>query len=65
MLDLPRQAGAKPDFAVAAEGDFGLRTEALLDGTATTLRFAWAQEVWQEMPLWDRGLGDPVLLRGR
>src|SRR5699024_8920033 len=65
VLDLPRRAGATPAFAVAAEGDFGLRTEAMLDGSATTLRFAWNREVRQEVPLWDQGLGDPVLLRWR
>ncbi|TDH63369.1 DUF4139 domain-containing protein [Dankookia rubra] len=65
VLDLPRRGEAKPIFAVTAEGDFGLRTEALLDGSATTLRFAWEQTVRQEVPLWDRGLGDPVLLRWR
>jgi hypothetical protein len=65
VVDLPRRAGATPRFAVAAEGDFGLRHEALLDGSATTLRFTWEREGRQEIPLWDAGLGDPVLLRWR
>jgi hypothetical protein len=65
LLDLPRRPGATPRFPVAAEGDFGLRHEATLDGTPTTLRFAWEREGRQEIPLWDPGLGDPVLLRWR
>ena len=65
VLDLPRRPGATPQFAVLAEGDFGLRTEAMLDGRATTLRFGWEREGRQEVPLWDAGLGDPVLLRWR
>ncbi|MFC7475319.1 DUF4139 domain-containing protein [Dankookia sp. GCM10030260] len=65
VLDLPRRPGAAPQFPVVAEGDFGLRTEAMLDGTAATLRFAWVREGRQEVPLWDAGLGDPVLLRWR
>ncbi len=65
VLDLPRKPGLTPRFAVLAEGDFGLRTEALLEGPDTTLRFAWDQEMLRELPLWDAGLGDPVLLRWR
>jgi hypothetical protein len=65
VVDLPRRNGATPRFAVAAEGDFGLRHEAVLDGTATTLRFTWEREGRQDIPLWDAGLGDPVLLRWR
>lgn len=64
LLDLPRRAGA-PQFAVAAEGDFGLRHEARLDGTTVTLRFAWEREGRSELPLWDQGLGDPMLLAWR
>jgi hypothetical protein len=65
VLDLPRRPGATPQFAVVAEGDFGLRTEAMLDGGATTLRLGWEREGRQEVPLWDAGLGDPVRLRWR
>jgi hypothetical protein len=65
VVDLPRRPGLTPRFAVAAEGDFGLRHEAELDGSATTLRFSWDREVMQELPLWDAGLGDPMLLRWR
>ncbi|MFC7540930.1 hypothetical protein ACFQU2_17705 [Siccirubricoccus deserti] len=42
-----------------------MRHEAVLHGTATTLRFTWEREGRQEVPLWDAGLGDPVLLRWR
>lgn len=65
VLDLPRHPGMTPRFEVAAEGDFGLRHEAVLDGTATTLRFAWERAGVNEMPLWDTALGDPTLLRWR
>jgi hypothetical protein len=65
VVDLPRRPGAAPRFEVAAEGDFGLRHEAVLDGTPTTLRFAWEREGRTEIPLWDAGLGDPLLLRWR
>ncbi len=65
VLDLPRRAGMAPRFTVAAEGDFGLRTEAMLDGTPATLRFAWERQGEAELPLWDAGLGDPQLLRWR
>ena len=64
-VDLPRRPGAEPRFPVAMEGDFGLRHEATLDGTATTLRFAWEREGRTEMPLWDAGLGDPMRLAWR
>ena len=65
VVDLPRREGAQPRFPVAAEGDFGLRHEATLDGAATTLRFAWERERRREMPLWDPGLGDPMRLAWR
>ncbi|MFT8245358.1 hypothetical protein [Roseomonas sp. BN140053] len=65
VLDLPRRAGATPRFPVAAEGDFGLRHEAVLDGAATTLRLPFERPARQEIPLWDPGLGDPVLLSWR
>jgi len=55
VIDLPRQQGARPDFAVAAEGDFGLRHEAALDGSPTTLRFGFERDMRVELPLWDPG----------
>jgi hypothetical protein len=65
VVDLPRRPGATPRFAVASEGDFGLRHEAMLEGGATTLRFTWEREGRSELPLFDQGLGNPVLLRWR
>ncbi|MDB5375434.1 MAG: hypothetical protein JWP04_4076 [Belnapia sp.] len=65
LVDVPRRTGATPRFAVAAEGDFGLRHEAMLEGTPVTLRFGFEREGRQEVPLFDAGLGDPVLLRWR
>lgn len=62
LLDLPRRQGATPRFAVAAEGDFGLRHEALVEGRPTTLRLPFEREMRRDLPLWDRGLGDPRLL---
>ncbi|MDO9710300.1 DUF4139 domain-containing protein [Paracraurococcus lichenis] len=64
-VDLPRREGWTPLFPVVAQGDFGLRTEAMLDGAAATLRFAWERAMEREVPLWDAGLGDPRLLRWR
>jgi hypothetical protein len=65
IVDLPRRPGFWPRFPVAAEADFGLRHEVVLDGGPQTLRFAWEQENRRELPVWDAGLGDPVLLRWR
>ena len=65
VIDLPRRPGATPRFTVVAEGDFGLRHEAVLEGTPVTLRFAWEREGRTEIPLWDAGLGDPLLLAWR
>lgn len=55
VIDLPRREGAKPDFAIAAEGDFGLRHEVALDGAARTLRLGFERDTRTEHPLWDRG----------
>ncbi|MFC7692011.1 hypothetical protein ACFQY5_22950 [Paeniroseomonas aquatica] len=65
VVDLPRRPGATPRFAVAAEGDFGLRHEAMLEGGPQTLRFGFEREGRREAPLFDAGLGDPILLRWR
>ena len=65
VVDLPRRSGMEPRFAVASEGDFGLRNETMLDGSATTLRFTWERQGETELALWDTGLGDPQLLRWR
>ncbi len=55
VIDLPRRGDAKPDFTVAAEGDFGIRHEVVLDGSATTLRLGFEREVQNRLPLWDSG----------
>ena len=65
VIDLPRMPGWTPVFDVAAEGDFGLRHEVVLGGGPTTLRFHWEQDSRVELPVWDAGLGDPLLLRWR
>lgn len=65
VLDLPRKPGFTPQFPMVAEGDFGLRHEAVLEGPATTLRFVWERASQQELPVWDAGLGDPMVLRWR
>ena len=65
VVDQARRPGFAPRFDVAAEGDFGLRHETVLQGGPATLRFAWEREVRTEMPVWDAGLGDPILLRWR
>jgi hypothetical protein len=65
VVDLPRRPGFTPRFEVASEGDFGLRHEAVLPGGPATLRFAWERESLTDLPIWDAGLGDPILLRWR
>ncbi len=65
VIDLPRRAGAVPRFPVVAEGDFGLRTESTLAAAPVTLRFPFDRQTGQDIPLWDAGLGDLVLLRWR
>jgi len=59
LVDVPRHPGMTPRFAVAAEGDFGLRHEVALDGTPTTVTLAFERETTAEIALWDAGLGDP------
>jgi hypothetical protein len=65
VVDLARRPGFTPRFEVAGEGDFGLRHEAVLAGGAQTFRFAWERESLTDLPVWDAGLGDPILLRWR
>lgn len=65
IVDVPRRQGATPRFPVVAEGDFGLRAEATLAGESATMRLPFERAVRQEVPLWDAGLGDLVLLRWR
>lgn len=65
VIDLPRRTGAVPRFPVVSEGDYGLRTESALAAAPVTLRFPFERQVGQDVPLWDPGLGDLVLLRWR
>jgi hypothetical protein len=65
LIDLPRRPGATPKFPVSAEGEFGLRHRAQLDGQPTTLRLAFEAQEDQAVALWDPGLGDPIRLLWR
>lgn len=65
VIDVPRMPGWQPRFPVAAEGDFGLRHEARLEGTDTTLRLAWGRSTRAEIALWDAGLGAPGAIAWR
>lgn len=65
VVDLRRRDGERPRFTVASEGDYGLRHEAVLDGSPATLRFVWERTYIRPMPLWDPALGDPIILRWR
>jgi hypothetical protein len=56
IVDVPQRPGAQPDFAVASEGEFGLRHEVMLTGTTTTLRLGFEREMRTELRLWDQGL---------
>jgi len=63
VVDVPARAGAAPTFTVVSRGDFGLRHEVELDGSARTLQLGFERAQRQEIPLWDVGLGEPILLR--
>lgn len=63
VVDIPQRSGATPRFTIVAQGDFGLRHEAELDGSAQTIRLTFERAVQQNVPLWDTGLGEPILLR--
>jgi hypothetical protein len=63
VIDLPRRPGSTPRFPVAAEGDFGLRFETHLEATPKTIRLGFERTESQDIPLWDQGLGDPLLLQ--
>lgn len=63
VVDMPQRPGATPRFPIVSQGDFGLRYEANLDGSAQTLRLPFERAIRQDMPLWDSGLGEPILLR--
>ena len=63
VIDVPRRPGATPRFTVAAEGEFGLRHEILLEAAPKTIRLGYERDQRQDLPLWDQGLGDPLLLQ--
>ncbi|MCA3413080.1 MAG: hypothetical protein INF84_00640, partial [Roseomonas sp.] len=63
VIDLPRRPGASPRFPVAAEGDFGLRHETQLEAAPKTILLGFERDQRQDVPLWDQGLGDPLLLQ--
>ena len=65
LIDLRRRPEMEPVFEAASVGGDSLRHEAVLDGSATTLRLAFRQPAHQPVPLWDPGLGDPALLPWR
>ena len=63
VIDAPRRPGATPRFTVAAEGEFGLRHEILLEAAPKTIRLGYERDQRQDIALWDQGLGDPLLLQ--
>ncbi len=63
VIDVPRRPGATPRFTILAEGDFGLRHEAVLEGSPQTINLAFERSMTQSIPFWDNGLGEPILLR--
>ncbi|GGJ24690.1 hypothetical protein [Neoroseomonas lacus] len=63
VVDVPARPGATPRFPVVSQGDFGLRYETTLEGGPQTLHLAFERPIRQDMPLWDSGLGEPILLR--
>ncbi|MBR0669728.1 hypothetical protein [Neoroseomonas soli] len=63
VIDVPRRPGATPRFPIVSEGDFGLRHEVTLEGSTQTIRLPFERAVRQDTPLWDSGLGEPILLR--
>jgi hypothetical protein len=63
VIDLPRRPGATPRFPVAAEGEFGLRHETQLEAVPKTIGLGFERDQRQDLPLWDQGLGDPLLLQ--
>ncbi|MBS7811433.1 hypothetical protein [Roseococcus pinisoli] len=60
VVDLPRRPGETPRFVPAAEGDFGLRVETMLDGRQQDVEWSWEREQQQVVPLWEPALPDPV-----
>jgi hypothetical protein len=65
VIDLPRRRDAEALFPIAAQGDFGVRVEARLSASPTTLRYAWERRQTRPVPLWDGSLGDPLRIDWR
>ena len=65
VIDLPRRPNAEARFTIASEGDFGLRVEARLTGSPTTLRYGWERRQTRAVPLWDGSLSDPLQIDWR
>ncbi|UPG71704.1 DUF4139 domain-containing protein [Roseomonas gilardii subsp. gilardii] len=57
LIDLRRRPEMEPAFEASSVGADSLRHEAVLDGSASTLRLAFRQPGHQPIPLWDPGLG--------
>ncbi|MBU8543384.1 MULTISPECIES: DUF4139 domain-containing protein [Roseomonadaceae] len=60
LLDLPARRGETPRFTPVAEGDFGVRVEARLEGTPATFTWEWERSQMQPIPLWDASLAEPL-----
>jgi hypothetical protein len=60
LLDLPARRGETPRFTPVAEGDFGIRVEARLEGTPATFTWEWERSQMQQIPLWDASLAEPL-----
>lgn len=60
LLDLPARRGETPRFTPVAEGDFGVRVEARLEGTPATFTWEWERSQMQQIPLWDASLAEPL-----
>ncbi|WP_424812054.1 hypothetical protein [Roseococcus sp. YIM B11640] len=60
VADLPVRRGETPRFTPIAEGDFGLRVEAMLEGQPTRLDWRWEREFQQAIPLWDASIPEPL-----
>ncbi|MDB5380100.1 MAG: hypothetical protein JWR00_4546, partial [Rubritepida sp.] len=60
VADLPRRPNETPRFTPAAEGDFGLRVETMLEGRPANIDWSWEREFTQAIPLWDGSLPDPL-----
>jgi hypothetical protein len=63
VIDVPARAGATPRFPIVSQGDYGLRHEAMLEGSPQTIRLAFERSIRQDIPLYDTSLGEPMLLR--